>query len=106
MPPTASVALWTPILTHIHAEHSTFYYVLVHRIIATLLSDPPIGASEEDFRSDPSFDMCLARWAFWAIDSCDINFEDSEADFKRDVTVTLVNGLGPGSTETIQDKKA
>jgi len=50
--------------------------------------------SEESNRSDISFDMCLARWAFWIIDSWDTDGE-VEVDFKRNVMVTLLNALGP-----------
>jgi hypothetical protein len=49
--------------------------------------------------------MCLARWAFWIIDSWGVD-EEFEVDFKRDVTITLVNALAPGSTETTSDRKA
>ncbi|KAF7982009.1 hypothetical protein HWV62_30244 [Athelia sp. TMB] len=105
LPPLSSLALWTPLLTQIYSEHPSLPYVLVQRILATMLS-APADVSGEDPRPDPSFDMCLARWAFWAIDTWDVDFEESELDIKRDVVVTLVNALGPGSAETTRDKKA
>ncbi|KAF7971829.1 hypothetical protein HWV62_19837 [Athelia sp. TMB] len=105
LPPSSSLTLWTPLLTQIYSEHPSFPYVLVQRILATMLSTSA-DVSGEDTRPDPSFDMCLARWAFWAIDTWDVVFEESELDIKRDVVVTLVNALGPGSAETTRDKKA
>jgi ribosomal biogenesis protein LAS1 len=106
-PPNLSVTLWTPLLGHIRSNHPTFPFVLVQRIIILLLSDPPDPEPHSDdlSRPDISFDMCLARWAFWIIDSWEVD-EEFEIDFKRDITVTLVNALGPGSTETARDKKA
>jgi hypothetical protein len=49
--------------------------------------------------------MCLARWAFWIINSWDID-DEFEIDFKRDIAVALVNALGPGSMGIARDKNA
>ncbi|KIM84629.1 hypothetical protein PILCRDRAFT_96750 [Piloderma croceum F 1598] len=106
-PPNSSVALWAPLLGHIRSNHPTFPFALVQRIIAFLLSDSPDPETlpDELGRPDALFDMCLARWAFWIIDSWNFD-EEFEVDFKRDVTVTLVNFLGPGYTDTALNKKA
>jgi ribosomal biogenesis protein LAS1 len=106
-PPNSSVALWVPLLGHIRSNHPTFPFALVQRIIAFLLSDSPNleTLSDELGHPDTLFDMCLARWAFWIINSWNVD-EEFEVDFKRDVTVTLVNFLGPGSTDTARDSKA
>lgn len=106
-PPNYSVALWAPLLGHIRSNHPTFPFALVQRIIIFLLSNSPDQETlaDELGRPDTLFDMCLARWAFWIIGSWNID-EEFEVDLKRDVTVTLVNFLGPGSTDTARDKKA
>lgn len=107
-PPEFSLALWTPLLNNLRFHHPTFPSVLVHRIIGFLLSEPSTSEaqSNEPGRSDISFDMCLARWAFWIVDSWDVDEEDSEIDFTRDVAVTMFTALGPGSMGTTRDKKA
>ena len=106
-PPNSSVTLWAPLLARIRSNHPIFPFALVQRIIAFLLleSHSLDSHSDEFSRPDILFDMCLARWAFWIIDSWDVN-EEFEIDFRRDVTVALVNALGPGSMETARDKKA
>jgi len=106
-PPNYSVAIWAPLLAHVRSNHPSFPFVLVQRIIAFLLSECPILGTRSDELNYPDilFDMYLARWAFWIMDSWDVD-EELDVDFKREVTVTLVNALGPGSQETARDKKA
>ncbi|KZP32371.1 Las1-domain-containing protein [Athelia psychrophila] len=114
LPPAASLALWTPLLTHIHAEHASFPAVLVQRALAHMLASSPAEAdADADARPDPSFDMCLARWAFWALDAWSprgdhggLGSEEAALDGKRDVVVTLVNALGPGAADAARDRKA
>jgi ribosomal biogenesis protein LAS1 len=106
-PPNSSVTLWAPLIAQVRSNHPSFSFVLVQRIIFSLLSESsaPDTHFDELNRPDISFDLCLARWAFWIIDSWDIDAE-LDFDFKRDVTVTLVNALGPGSVQFVRDKMA
>jgi ribosomal biogenesis protein LAS1 len=108
LPPESSVAVWSPLLTDIHSRHPTFPSVLVHRIIEFLLSESTFSEVQSiDFSElDTTFHMCLARWAFWAIDSWDIDEEDSEKDFKRDVAATMFTALGSGSRDTNRGRNA
>lgn len=101
------MALWAPLLTHVRSNHPSLPFVLVQCIITFLLSACLYSDAHSDQLSRPDvlFDMCLARWAFWIIDSWGVD-EEFEVDFKRDVTITLVNALAPGSTETTSDRKA
>lgn len=94
-------------LTDIRSRHPTFPSVLVHRIIEFFLSESTFSEvqSIEFSELDTTFHMSLARWAFWAIDSWDVD-EDSEKDFKRDVAATLFTALGPGFRDTNQDQNA
>lgn len=107
LPPESSLAVWSPLLTDIRSRHPTFPSVLVHRIIEFFLSESTFSEvqSIEFSELDTTFHMSLARWAFWAIDSWDVD-EDSEKDFKRDVAATLFTALGPGFRDTNQDQNA
>jgi ribosomal biogenesis protein LAS1 len=108
LPPDSSLALWTPLLNNLRSHHPTLPYVLAHRIIGFLLSESTSSEiqSNEPNRSDASFDMCLARWAFWIIDSWEVDDDDDNIDFKRDVTATIFTALGPGSIDSTRDQKA
>jgi hypothetical protein len=55
---------------------------------------------------DTSYHMCLARWAFWVIDFWDVDEEDSETDFRRDVAVIMFTALGPVFKDINRDNNA
>lgn len=109
LPPNFSVTLWGPLLIQVRSNHPAFPSILVQRIITFLLSESPAPDTHSDGvqadGSDILFDMCLARWAYWVIDSSD-NDEGFDVDFKRDVAVTLLNALGPKSMDTSRNKMA
>jgi ribosomal biogenesis protein LAS1 len=106
-PSTMSLLLWTPLLEHLQSHHPDLRSALSNRIISRLLEEPvPVGRlTPEPAHTDPSFDMCIARWAWWMIESWNVD-DDATTDLKRDVVSTLVIALGPGGHRTRSDKKA
>jgi len=108
LPAESVLAVWTPLLTDIRSRHPIFPSVLVHRIIGFLVSESTYSEAQsiEFSQLDTSYHMCLARWAFWVIDFWDVDEEDSETDFKRDVAVTMFTVLGPGFKDTNRDNNA
>ncbi|KIP08546.1 hypothetical protein PHLGIDRAFT_69150 [Phlebiopsis gigantea 11061_1 CR5-6] len=105
--PSASIlTIWTPLLAHLHALHPSLQHVLLYRIISTLLSNPmapdstteleTISLDATDRLRDPSYDMCLASWAFWLISSGSGSADpDDEMAKMEEAAVALVTGLGP-----------
>ncbi|KAJ7630589.1 Las1-like-domain-containing protein [Roridomyces roridus] len=94
-PPKFSVDLWSPLLADIHALHPDFPSVLSNAIVSCLLAE----ASQLEVVSiavDTTYDSCLARWAMWTV--CSLKTADSDADLKKDLVISLITGLGPGSS--------
>jgi len=91
----------------LQSHHLDLPSVLANRIVSHLLSDPPrLGISvDHDDWPDESFDLCLARWAWWIIDRWSVDDEDEESDFKKDIILTLVTSLGPQANHKPGDKK-
>ena len=55
---------------------------------------------QEPQKTDLTYDLCLASWAYWLVDTYAIEDDDDESDFrKEDVIVTLISGLGPNRHE-------
>jgi ribosomal biogenesis protein LAS1 len=98
------------LLTQLQPHHPYLPSTLANRIVAHLLSDTPqagISVDHDDHWPDESFDMCLARWAWWTVDTWSIeDDEDEESDLKKDVILTLITSLGPESNHKPGDKKA
>jgi ribosomal biogenesis protein LAS1 len=97
-PPKCSILIWTPLLAHLQSHHPDLPFVLADHIITHLLSDAPESAR------DQSFELCLARWAFWIIEAW--SFDDAELDLKKDVTATFVTALGPSMKDLSSDRKS
>nr|GAT43690.1 predicted protein [Mycena chlorophos] len=88
-PPPAAVAIWSPLLRQVSSVHLDLPFVLVNRIIAYLTAD----VAPEEFvviSPDTTYDACLARWAFWTLQTL-----SPGPDSKRDVLIALATGLGP-----------
>ncbi|KAK0465236.1 Las1-like-domain-containing protein [Desarmillaria tabescens] len=94
-PPGFSVQLWTPLLVHLQTAHPDFPSVLVNRILSCLLSEQE-GTSTDSKNS--SYHACLARWVKWIIDNWDRDDPDMEVSMRREVVVSLITALGPGTS--------
>ncbi|KAJ3575915.1 hypothetical protein NP233_g798 [Leucocoprinus birnbaumii] len=104
-PPEVSVSLWTPLLKHIQFLHADFAYILCTRIISTLLLDEQSNSSltseanisEAKPKSDPSYDICLARWVRWALDTWSTSKSsenETDPELQKDVVALLLQRLG------------
>lgn len=99
-PSQLSVSLWKPLLQHIQYLHVNFAYILCTRMISLLLSPDTVSGSKNapETKSDPSFNMCIARWVMWALDtwstSSSSSSEESDPELRKDVVLVLVQGLG------------
>lgn len=104
--------LWTPVLEHVQSLHPDFPSVLSRRIVSYLVTDiqpPRVNAGQivlPDTQPDPSFDMCLARWAMWALETWDVEDSESEVDLRKEVTMSIIHAFGPGSDDSTKDRKA
>jgi ribosomal biogenesis protein LAS1 len=85
---------------------------LTDRIVSYLLSDPDSTSvvkpsSQGDTLRDPSFDMCLARWANWIIEAYEnVDDAESDVDLRKYTIVTLFNSLGPCPKEPTENPEA
>ncbi|KAF5356105.1 hypothetical protein D9756_004030 [Leucocoprinus leucothites] len=107
-PPQFSVSLWTPLLKHVQSLHADFAYILCSQIITLLflpgaIIDTSVSIEEKISgakpKSDPSYDMCLARWVMWALDtwsnpSPDTTETDIDSELQKDVVTVLMQNLG------------
>jgi ribosomal biogenesis protein LAS1 len=79
-PPSSLLAIWTPLLGSVTANHAHFPAVLTSHIIAHLLSGDDNPTDDEPNPDDntttaaaaaaekASYDVCLATWAAWLIE--------------------------------------
>ncbi|EIW64980.1 Las1-domain-containing protein [Trametes versicolor FP-101664 SS1] len=110
--PRSSLLIWTPLLSHLQSLHPTLPLRLVSAISAYLAQ--PVAAPQDDPeivslsvvaptdepKADPSYDLCLASWAKWLVDSCsNADTEDAE-DIREAALVRIVASLGPESAAT------
>ncbi|KAF8078240.1 Las1-like-domain-containing protein [Lyophyllum atratum] len=97
-PPQFSIMLWDPLLQHVHSLHSDFFAVLAGRIVSTIC--------RTESQPDPSYDMCLARWALWSIEAWEGDESQVDFDLRKEVTVSLMQSLGPNMHTPQGDRKA
>ncbi|OJT14018.1 Protein LAS1 [Trametes pubescens] len=116
--PRSSLLIWTPLLSHLQTLHPTLPLRLVSAISAYLAQpihtpndDPEIVSlsvtvSTDEPKADPSYDICLASWAKWLVDSCsNADTEDAE-DIREAALVRIIASLGPDSAATGGTKPA
>lgn len=115
-PSAALLAIWKPLLAHLQALHPSLQSILVSKIIAGLLREPEAVTSAEietisldisGRERDPSYDMCIASWAFWLITAFNAASVDPDDETARieEAAVALITGLGP-IPDTSVDTKA
>jgi ribosomal biogenesis protein LAS1 len=108
-PPKFTIAVWTPLLEHLRSHHPDLAYALTNRILFYLLTDPEevateIGATSLDTSSsDLSYNICIARWAVWIIDSWGEDCLESGFDIRKETIINLITALGPGAEKTTKD---
>lgn len=89
-PQKNAISLWSPLLKHIQSVRVHFAVVLCDVICSRLLNTDDVKL---ETNSDPSYEMFLASWVMWAIETWSGELW-SKVDLKRDVTVALMRGLG------------
>ncbi|GJJ08732.1 hypothetical protein Clacol_002951 [Clathrus columnatus] len=95
-PPAEYLSIWSPLLSHLQANHPTFLSILLFRILSHLFSDnsettdgPSMGGINH---SDPTYDFTLASWALWIVDNYQNN--DGAAIDLNDILKELLLGFG------------
>ncbi|KAG5653504.1 hypothetical protein H0H81_012714 [Sphagnurus paluster] len=104
-PPKFSILLWTSLLHHLQSLHSEFYAVLAGRIVLTLLAERDAKESQVEVQLDSSYELCLARWAFWVVEAWEAD-DSHDFDLRKEVTVLLMQSLGHVMNASHRDKKS
>ncbi|OBZ79225.1 Protein LAS1 [Grifola frondosa] len=107
--------IWTPMITHLQSLHPTLALRLVIGITSRLLSRPQqedirsdvVALVAHEYKADISYEMCLAGWANWLIDTWDTSSEEDYGALRReDVVVGLISNFGPLGNEIVGEAKA
>jgi ribosomal biogenesis protein LAS1 len=99
------VRLWWPLLQHLHSCYPDFLIVLCDRIISALVEEDEKKGLVEG-QTDPSYDMCLARWATWSIETWEKDDPRTDFELRKEVTTSLMQALGRGAPESSRNSKA
>ncbi|KAG2023139.1 LAS1 [Coprinopsis cinerea AmutBmut pab1-1] len=95
-PPAATIAIWAPLLQNLQDLHADFASVLSQRICSYLLAlanpDPSEDHIPLESLSDPSYEMCLARWVLWLIEVCTPQ-GSQDYDLRQEAVTALLRGL-------------
>lgn len=105
-PPEFSVLLWSPLLQHLHSLHSDFLIVLCDCIVLALVEGTDVKSSLVEGQPDHSYDMCLARWAMWSIETWERDDSRTDFDLRKEVTTNLMQALGRSVVESPRSMKA
>lgn len=105
-PPNFSVLLWTPLLRHLQTLHPGFLIVLAGRIASILLADKDTMKNSPEIQQDLSYDMCLARWALWSIETWEGDNLDADLDLRKEITANLMQSLGHIIDNSLMGRKA
>ncbi|EJF58409.1 Las1-domain-containing protein [Dichomitus squalens LYAD-421 SS1] len=119
--PRSSIAIWSPLLTHLQSLHPTLPLHLVNAITSHLsrAHTPPCDAdfgaetvslavAAQDPKDDPTYDLCLASWAKWLADNCPTYVADPEdaAELRESIIVRIVSTLSPARVDGSTSKAA
>ncbi|RPD81634.1 Las1-domain-containing protein [Lentinus tigrinus ALCF2SS1-7] len=122
--PRSSIAIWSPLLSHLQSLHPALPLHLVSAITAHLSRPISAGAAapNTDFgadsvslemaldepKTDPSYDICLASWAKWLIDNCTSGTTDPDeaTELRESIVVRIVSALRPDRVERGASKAA
>ncbi|PIL30928.1 hypothetical protein GSI_07097 [Ganoderma sinense ZZ0214-1] len=114
--PRSSIAIWSPLLTHLQSLHPTLAVRLVTAITTYLSRSPAPSPPNTDFgaetvslamvidepKTDTTYDVCLASWAKWLADNCATGVPDQEdaAELREGVIVRIVSALRPDRVDS------
>ena len=104
-PPKFSVLLWAPLLDHVQSLHPEFLVLLVDRMVSTLVADQATTTDQPELQSDESYEMCLARWVLWCIETWEAGDSDLGLDLRKETTASLMQSMGHGC-DFKRDRKA
>ncbi|KAF9475637.1 Las1-domain-containing protein [Pholiota conissans] len=90
LPSKASIALWEPLLRHVHGIHAQFPFTLCRRLVSIILDS--ITSQEGENYSDPSYLMYTICWTSWAMQTWN-ETSPSYLDLRQDALANLVKGL-------------
>ncbi|KIY46766.1 Las1-domain-containing protein, partial [Fistulina hepatica ATCC 64428] len=93
-PPALAVEIWEGLLRDVQGHHPGFAYVLSSRIVRQLTSET---------NDDPSYNACLARWAFWVVHH--LRVQDDE-DGPGDLIASLILSMGPAQSSQAGNRSA
>jgi len=103
LPTVASLALWTPLLVHLHATHTTFPSVFINRIISVLL-DNSMGSNmdtniieldSKGLSRNVIYNEYLARWVTWTVRTWTDESQHG-TDLRREVILQVALIFMPG----------
>lgn len=102
VPNPQHVAVWSPLVLHIHSRYSIFPSILLSRIINQILSSSQAFAINPSVSGmhvvDPTYDHTLASWALWITDRWG-NEPYAECE-PHEIIKELLLGLGRGDNRT------
>jgi len=104
LPSKASIAFWEPLLRHVQAIHPDFPYIFCRRLVSILVPSPSTP-SDPNHRPDPSYEMYLASWIIWAIETWN-DVLSLDLDLRRDTILNLMKALRYESAPLSQKNSA
>ncbi|KAI0080065.1 Las1-domain-containing protein [Panus rudis PR-1116 ss-1] len=114
--PPPNIAIWRPLISHIQNLHPSFPAVIVSRMISHLTEDQDAQkpftegdmialtpSAAETPKRDLSYELYLANWAKWFVDTYSSPDHEENSDSsddlvnpkRKDVIISLAAGLGP-----------
>ncbi|KAI0085676.1 Las1-domain-containing protein [Irpex rosettiformis] len=120
-PSSSLLAIWSPLLTHIHAHHPSFPSILISRLITVIIppdqdspSHPPVetislNVEDDSNTRDLSYELCIASWAHWMVESfvCSSGEEEEDRRSRRaNAVASLVSGIGMAKKSNETDHRA
>ncbi|KAH8086651.1 Las1-domain-containing protein [Cristinia sonorae] len=108
-PSETTLRIWTPLIAHVHSIHRSFSSALVSKILSHLSSrsSTTVDGSEADTilllqdGRDTSYDVCLATWANWLMNTYESDGYGSEGNndqsalSRENVVISLLGALRP-----------
>jgi ribosomal biogenesis protein LAS1 len=86
--------------------HPDFLIVLCDRIVSALVEDSGAKRSDAEGPRDHSYEICLARWAMWSIETWEKDDTQTDFDLRKEVTTSLMQALGRGVVESPRNMAA
>ncbi|KAH8120502.1 Las1-domain-containing protein [Phellopilus nigrolimitatus] len=106
--PSSLIAIWSPLLFALKANHPSLFNVLVFAITNVLLSKTSMPINDSPQKKDLSYDLCLAAWAAWCVDQQDSDAgmqTEGAVPLREGVVIRLVTALGAQEAEAISESR-